>query len=783
MSAAEVAQRVADGRTNRYRPRTSRSLASIARANVLTLFNAIIAACFVVLLLIGRWQDALFGIAAAGNIIIGSWQELRAKAALDRLALPSAAAARVIREGGELEIPTETVVADDLLVVRVGDRVAADARVVFADGLQTDESLLTGESDAIDKVAGDLVLGGSVVVGGAGRARVERVGADTFAHGLAAQARRFSLVSSELHAGIQTVLRWVAWAVGPLGLLVFNAQVVSLGGWRTVMSSELWRDAVVYTVAAVVAMIPLGLVLMTSIAFAVAAVRLGRRGILVQELAAAEVLARVDIVCFDKTGTLTEGEVRFDEAIPLAGAAGRGGWPGVLAWFGAAEDANATARSLAERYPSPVEAVPVSRVPFSSVRRWSAVSFDGPVAGTWVLGGADVVFADGRLEERVRALVDAGRRTLVLAHASAALTAEARLPSGLEPVALLTFRERVRPDVAETLSYFAREGVGLRVLSGDDPRTVAAIAKEAGLAVSDGFDARLLPEEPDRVEELLRQELVLGRVTPDQKRRIAAALQAAGHVVAMIGDGVNDIPALKQADIGIAVSTGAEASKAVARMVLLDGRFSSLPAAVGEGRQVMANIERVSMLFLTKTVYATLLALLVGVLVTAYPFLPRQLAATDGLTIGLPAFFLALLPNLRRHRAGFLARSLSFAVPVGGVIGSVLIAYSWSMAELGIGEEQLRTGATMLLAILGLWVLAMLARPWDGRKLFVVASMAAGVVLIFTVPVIRTFLVFVDVPPPVSAGVVVFASLGAALIEIARAARRGVSPPPRAECP
>lgn len=724
------------------------------------------------LVVIGDWQDALFGISALANLVIGAWQELRAKATLDRLALPAASSARVVRDGREVTVKPEEVVIDELLVVRVGDRVAADARVVASDGLQADESLLTGESDPVDKAVGDALLGGSVIVGGEGRACVDRVGADTFVNGLAAQARRFSLVSSELHSGIQTVLRWVAWGIGPLAVLVFNAQVLALGGWSAVFHGGQWRDAAVYTIASVVALVPLGLVLMTSIAFAVGAVRLARRQVLVQELAAVEVLARVDVICFDKTGTLTEGDVRFDDELALLpDAALPHGWREVLGWFGSAADANATARGLAERYPVPIRAVPTARVPFSSTRKWSGVSFEGNSGdGSWVLGAADVLFPDRRLDQATAVFAVSGRRALVLAHSDAPLGAGAVLPAGLHPVAVLTFRERIREDAAETLAFFAREGVAVRILSGDDPRTVAAIAAEVGLGGHRGFDGRELPGDPRRLVEVVDDEVVIGRVTPDRKRDIVAALQSAGRIVAVTGDGANDIPALKRADIGIAMSSGTDATKAIARMVLLDGRFAELPAAVAEGRRVMANIERVSRLFLTKTVYASVLAFVCGVFLLAFPFLPRQLSVVDGLTIGLPAFFLALLPNLRRYEPGFLRRSLRFAVPSGCVIGLLIFAYTWIATAAGFDEEALRTGSTLILVIVALWVLIVVSRPFDFRTFVVFAAMACGMAIVFTLPMLRQFLVFVALSPAQWTAVAAPSITGVVLIEIVAAA-------------
>ncbi|MEV8240567.1 HAD-IC family P-type ATPase [Microbacterium testaceum] len=746
LTAAAVAERVAAGQTNAYAADTSRSAWNIVRANVFTLFNGIVAACFLVLLLLGRWQDALFGIAALSNAVIGCVQEFRAKAALDRLALLNAPRARVRRDGADAEIAPGDVVRDDLLVLRAGDQVPADASVVASQGLQIDESMLTGESDAVDKRPGDEALSGSIVVGGEGTARATRVGAASYANTFASEAKKFQLVSSELRTSIDRVLKWVGWGIGPVGLLVLNAQMMVAGGWAEAFRQGTWSQAVVNTIASLTAMIPLGLVLMTSIAFAVGAARLAGKKVLVNELPAVEGLARVDVICLDKTGTLTAGEIRFDDALTLAE---RDGWRETLGWYGAADDANATARCLRDPFPvdSPLE--PARRIPFSSARKWSAVSFAERAAGTWVLGAPEMVFgdraadADSELGAAVTRLASSGRRTLVLAHTATPLDDDdvsmERFRGEPVPVAVLTFIEAVRPDAAGALAFFREQGVAVRVISGDNPRTVAAIAREVGLDVAEGYDARRLPEDDDELGRVLEEHTVFGRVTPDQKKRIVTALQARGHVVAMTGDGVNDALAIKTADIGIAMNSGAAATKAVARLVLLDGRFSHLPSVVAEGRQVIANIERVSMLFLTKTVYATGLAVLFGVLVMEFPFLPRQLSITDGLTIGIPAFFLALLPNTQRYVPGFLKRSLSFAMPAGIVIAVSLTVYTRLAMDLGLSVAQLRTGATIILAIVAIWVLTVLSRPITRVKVLVVGAMFIALTAIFTIPALGEF--------------------------------------------
>jgi cation-transporting ATPase E len=753
LTSADVAERVAAGRTNAFKADSSRSAWHIVRANVFTIFNGIVFACFFVLFLVGRWQDALFGFAAFANAIIGCVQEFRAKAALDHLALLNAPSARVIREGAEEELPPGDVVIDDLLLLRAGDQVPADAEVIDGRGLQIDESMLTGESDAVDKHSGDEALSGSVVVAGEGTAEVTRVGADSYANRFAGEAKRFSLVASELRTSVNRVLKWVGWGIGPIGLLVFNAQIMVAGGYAVALSSGTWVQAVVNTIAALTAMIPLGLVLMTSIAFAVGAAKLASKQVLVNELPAVEGLARVDVVCLDKTGTLTIGEIAFDAAhvFERDSATPDADWRATLAWYAAAPDANATARAMQSAYPVASPLASTAYIPFSSARKWSAVSFG---VGTWVMGAPEMIFGDAattastELGGVVTRLSETGRRTLVLAFSPLPLSPDdvetERLAVQLVPIVVLTFREQVRPDAAQTLAYFRQQEVGIRIISGDNPRTVAAIAREVGVDAADGFDARTLPDDDAELAEVLETHTVFGRVTPEQKKRMVVALQSRGHTVAMTGDGVNDALAIKTADIGIAMNSGSPATKAVARLVLLDGQFSHLPDVVAEGRQAIANIERVSMLFLNKTVYATALAIIFGVLVLEFPFLPRQLSITDGLTIGIPAFFLALMPNTQRYVPGFLRRSLIFAIPSGLIVASGLTWYTLVAKDMGVGQDQLRTGATIILAIVGIWVLAVLARPLNRYKVLVVGAMFVALVGVFTIPAATTFFELVD---------------------------------------
>ncbi|WP_237759859.1 HAD-IC family P-type ATPase [Arthrobacter alpinus] len=769
LTAGQVHERRVAELSNAVAHESSRSIWAIVRANVFTLFNTVLGSCLVLVLLVGDPRDALFGFIVVANAAIGVVQEYRAKRTLDKLAVLHAPRARVLRDGVESEIAVAEVVHDDVLLLRTGDQVPADATLLTSEALEIDESLLTGESDPVSKDPGDAALSGSAVVAGYGSARVHAVGAESYASGLTAEARRFSLVNSEIRNSINRIIVYIAWALIPIILLVINGQMSAHGGWSAAIASGEWRIAVISAVASIVAMIPEGLVLLTSISFGMAAVTLARKQVLVQELPAVEGLARVDMVCLDKTGTLTEGRMELADTTVFESVPG---WESVLAWQGAHPNANATAAALTSCYHDATVELPVEEVHFSSARKYSAVSFGhGPAAGDWVLGAPEVVLGAGTHPEALAASHDAagkGLRAVILAHrnvkeqvgspssgiaepdtlATGTLAAEEEFSlAGLAPVALLVFRERVRPDAGATLEYFREQGVELKIISGDNPRTVAAVARDVGFIFDgDGYDARELPDDLEAMADVLERESVLGRVTPEQKKAIVLALQSRDHVVAMTGDGVNDALALKHADIGIAMGSGAAATKAVSRLVLLDGQFSHLPSVVAEGRRVIANVERVANLFLTKTTYAIIISVVIGVLMWRYPFLPRQLSIVSSMTIGIPAFFLALLPNARRYQPGFLRRTLMFAIPSGTIVaGCIMAVYAFARAfpnpslsgELLIREAQ--TAATMTVLLVALWVLGTLARPFDKWRALLVAAMVLGLVLVMAVPFVRKF--------------------------------------------
>jgi cation-transporting ATPase E len=732
LSAAEVQARRDRGQLNAVEEHTSRTIGEIVRANVLTRFNALLSVLAVAVLATGRYGDALFAIVLVINALIGIGQEVRAKRTLDRLAVLHAPTAAVVRDGEEAEVPLGEIVLDELVVLRAGDQVPADGDVIASTGLEVNESALTGESDAVHKAVGDAVLSGTIVVAGRGRFVATAVGSDAYARKLAAEVKAFTRTRSEIEESIDTLLRYITWIIVAVSPLLLWSQ------FRTDETGD-WREPVTGSVAALVGMIPEGLVLLTSVAFLLAALALTRRNVLVQELPAVEGLARVDVVCLDKTGTLTVGDIVFDELLPIGPDGRVGADEGVLGEaLGALADApdpNASLAALGARFAPTAGWDRDGEVAFSSARKWSAASF--VERGAWFLGAPEMLLEDDDpLRDQVAELAATGRRVLLVQHAPGGLAGE-QLPTDRRSVALCTLAEQIRPDAADTLRYFADQGVTIKVISGDNPTTVAAIATEVGLDVGTAIDARHLGSEPDDVAEAVATGTVFGRVSPHQKQAMVRALQAQGHTVAMTGDGVNDALALKDADIGVAMGNGAQATRAVAQLVLLDGQFSRLPLVLAEGRRVIGNIERVASLFVSKNAYSLILVLLVSIAGLPYPFLPRHLTLISALTIGIPAFVLALGPNPDRYRPGFLRRVLRFAVPSGAITAmAVFAAYLLASIE-DLTRDERRTAATIAALVVALWILAVLARPYAPWKVALLAAMAGIAVAAIAIPPVR----------------------------------------------
>ncbi len=813
LTAGQVADRVAHGQVNVQSTKTTRTVGQIIAANVFTLFNGIILAAMIVVLLTGRWKDAVFGFVIIVNTLIGVVTELKSKRTLDKLSILVKSRNLVRRDGHDEEVDAEDIVEGDVLWIRAGEQVPADCEVLESWGLELDESMLTGESATVKKKPGDKALSGATAVSGLALARVVAVGERSYAARLTAQAKVFTRTKSDLQDGINTILKFMTFLVVPLCVLLVLSQMNRVGGWNAAIATGQWRDAVVSAVAGVVGMIPEGLVLLTSLNFAIAAMRLARHNTLVQELEAVETLARVDCLNLDKTGTITDGGIELtgvrllpdstatpapaahevlealrdvcDEPTPnITGAAVLAGLSDAAYELTDADGRQLQAFAVRGETAGAAHdgrARVISRVPFSSSRKWSSADVRGTgsdgAAARWYMGAPEVILRalDGEYPE-VRAAIDAqartGSRVLLLAcvaaddasgtpergaanarqdtaHSPASTSAEATIDPRAIPVALVVCVESVRPDAAKTLTWFREQGVRCRVISGDNPLTVAAIADRVHLCADRApraIDARELPEDIDELAAVLEDIDVVGRVLPNQKKAIVQALHKRGHTVAMTGDGVNDALALKEADLGIAMGNAASATKAVAQVVLVDSKFSHLPDVVARGRQVMANMERVASLFLAKTAYSALISL--GVVLTGipFPYLPRHITYVGALTIGIPAFILALAPNTRRYMPGFLRRVLRFAVPCGTGIALSVLAVAWILPRalhldtaVATDLTQLRHICVLVLFALSIVVLARVAQPLRSWRGVLVAVFALAGVAGAVIPLVSNF--------------------------------------------
>jgi cation-transporting P-type ATPase E len=730
LSDADVASRIAAGQVNIVPAPPDRTLGEIIVANTFTVVNAIMLTLFVLVLISGNPQDGLFVGVVVSNSVIGVVQEVRARRELRRLEVITEPLATVVRNGERVDIATEGIVLDDVVELRLGGQVAVDGRVLDSTGLRLDESMLTGESLPVAKGIGDEVLSGSFVVAGSGAITATAVGGDSYASTLATEAKRFATSQSQLRRGIDRILRWLTVVIPAASIFLFI---------NLLDAEDRWQDALLGTVAAAVAMVPDGLVLMTSLAFMAGVIALARRNALAKQLSTVEVLARVDVLCLDKTGTITTGEIRFSKVHVADGRTEGEALDGLVALATADRSPNATMAAIAAGVGADSPWT-VDRIePFDSERKWSASSFTDH--GWFYLGAPDFLL---RPNDPARSLVgnlsSAGKRMLAVVTSESG-PGDGALPDDTRTLAIVELEDEIRPDAPVILAYFAGQDVILKVISGDNPETVAAIADRAGLMIVGApVDARDLPADGDALADALEQNNVFGRVKPQQKQAMVKALQSRGHTVAMTGDGVNDVLALKDADLGISMGSGSEATKAVADLVLTDNAFSSLPLVVDEGRKVINNVERVSNLFITKAAYAVLLTFIVGLLDSPFPFLPRQLTLIGTFSIGVPGFFLALAPEVDLIRPGFLRRVLWFSVPAGVAAGSAtLAAYEAALEITGLELDKARTLATVTLLSIGLVVLAVASRPLRWWKVVLVAGMALGYVVVFAVPWLRNY--------------------------------------------
>ncbi|SFD06305.1 cation-translocating P-type ATPase [Clostridium uliginosum] len=730
LNEQEVKERIKAGQVN-YVPKVpSRTLWQIIRANLFTSFNAINIILAVVVILAGSPKNSIFAGVILVNTLIGIVQELRAKQTLEKLSVVSDAYAKVIRDGEIKKIPLENIVLDDVLYLEAGSQILADGYVLSENELEIDESMLTGESDSIVKNDNDRLLSGSFVVAGEGYGIVTNVGKETYSSKLAEEAKKFKLINSELQNAINKIFRVIIWLIVPLSILLTVTQLM--------VKNITWQEAAIGTVAGIIGMVPEGLVLLTSATFIVTIIKLSKYDTLVQELCSTEVLARVDVICLDKTGTLTEGNLKLVDIKNIGDRDSKEIDDIISSLVHNLPSKNATQKAILERYKNDYSDFKcLNKIAFSSKRKWGGITFNK--VGTWVLGAPEIILGTSynKIKEEVDKEAKKGRRVLLLAKVKNNELND-NLSGEIESVALILIEDIIREAAPKVLKYFNDQDVEVKIISGDNPLTVSTVANRAGVkGWENAIDARTLPDNDKEFIDIIQNNTVFGRVTPHQKRRIVKALQSIGHTVAMTGDGVNDVLALKESDCGIAMANGSDATKAVAQLVLLKSDFSALPKVVEEGRKQINNLERVAELFLSKTVYSIILAFTFSMLLLPFPILPIQMSLVGSCAIGIPAFFLALLPSEGGVKKGFLRRILTVSIP-NGIFLAIFTTLTFILSvKAGHSIHYSRTLALLNFGGVSMIILLRVSRPLTKFKLGLGISMFCIVTLAFITPIGR----------------------------------------------
>lgn len=698
LTEKEVADRREKGLVNVQVDMASRSIKEILRSNIFTFFNMINIVMAFFVLLVQSYRNLLFMGVIISNIVIGIVQELRAKKTVEKLSIIAASKVKVIRDGKQVEIELWDIVMDDIMCLKSGNQICSDAQVVEGE-CEVDESMLTGESDPVLKKTGDEVYSGSFVISGSMKVKVIHVGKDNYANNIVSQAKKLKKVKSELMTSVNFIIKTVSLFIIPIGIMMFYNQIYGVG--------QPFERAVTSAVGAMVAMIPEGLVLLSSMVFAVSIIRLGKERTLVQELYCIETLARVDVLCLDKTGTITEGKMEVEEIVPLC----YGSYEEAMeAFVGAIEDSNPTFEAMKARFTKGSNWKVSEKIPFTSANKWSLVSFEEK--GSYILGAAEFILGDGiePYQSKLTFYAQKGYRVLLFAH-SEYEPIDKKLPKSVKPMAFILISDLVRSDAKQTLQYFKEQGVELKVISGDNPVTVSNVAKKAGLEKADDYiDATLLTNE-EEIKEGVKKYTVFGRVTPTQKLELVKALKGQGHTVAMTGDGVNDVLAFKEADCSIAMESGSDVARKTAQLVLLDSNFSAMPKIVAEGRRSINNIQRTASLFLAKTVYSFLLALIFMVVHMAYPFQPIQSTFISSLAVGIPSFLLALEPNFNRVKGNFLKNVFATALPGGFLVVFNVLAVTMIGGAMNYTIPETTTMSVYVTSIASMMVLYHVCMP------------------------------------------------------------------------
>jgi cation-transporting ATPase E len=729
LTSEEVKQRIKEGKVNHIPKTPSRTMSQIIRANLFTRFNAINFVLAAIIILAGSPKNAIFVGVIIVNTLIGVVQEVKAKRTLEKLSVISAAHAKVLRDGEIKEVPIEEIVLDDVIYLETGMQILADGNVLNSNGLEIDESMLTGEADAISKHYGEELLSGSFVVSGEGYAIVTKVGKETYSSTLAEEAKQFKIINSELQAAIDKIFKVIIWIVPPLSALLIITQLRIPG--------NTWQDASIGAVSGIIGMIPEGLVLLTSATFIVSIIKLSKYDTLVQELSATEVLARVDVLCLDKTGTLTQGDLRLAEVKNIGHRKSEEIDTILSALIHNLPSNNPTQKAILDKYEEYDKSIKcIDKIAFSSKRKWSGATFEN--LGTWILGAPEIVLNKEYhfIENLVKEEAKKGKRVLLLAELNNKLNDN--LEGKIESVALILIEDIIREAAPNVLRYFNSQGVDVKIISGDSPITVSEVSRRAGVNQWENYiDARKLPEDNEKLKNLIKKTTVFGRVTPHQKKRIVLALQEMGHTVAMTGDGVNDVLALKSSDCGIAMANGSDATKAVAQLVLMKSDFTALPKVLEEGRKQINNLERVSELFLSKTIYSIILAFVCSMLFIEFPILPIQLSLVGSCAIGIPSFFLALLPSTGGVKKGFLTRILTVSIPNGILLALFTLITFIISIQMKLPMDYSRTLAVLMFSGISMVVLFRVARPLTKFKTLMCLTMFGIIVLGFLTPIGR----------------------------------------------
>lgn len=723
----QVLKRKKEGKINYIPKAPSRTMWQIVRANLFTSFNAINFILAVIVIIAGSPKNSLFIGVIISNTLIGVFQEVRAKETLEKLSVVNEAKAKVCRNGIITEINANEIVLDDTIYFENGMQILVDAEVIYSNGLEVDESMITGESDSVAKNLDSKLYSGSFVVAGEGYARAVNVGRDTYSSKLAQEAKKFKIINSELQKSINKIFKVLIWLIAPVSIILIVAQLKALG-------SD-WREAVIGSVTGIVGMIPEGLVLLTSATFIVSVVKLSKYNTLVQELAATEVLARVDVICLDKTGTITEGKLKLAETKNIGARSDEEVNEILELMAHNLPSNNPTQKAILDKYPHYNSEIKcINKIPFSSKRKWGGAKFKN--LGTWILGAPEIILKEkyklikGAVEEEAAK----GKRVLLLANVcNNKLTEE--LNGKIENVALLIIEDIIRENAPQVLKYFSEEDVDVKIISGDNPVTVSEVAKKAGVKNSENYiDARELPDDFEELKKAVQKNSVFGRVTPHQKKKIVMALQDMGHTVAMTGDGVNDVLALKTSDCGIAMANGAEATKAVAQLVLMNSDFANIPKIVEEGRKQIQNVERMSELFLSKSIFSLMLSVITSILLIPYPIEPLQLSLIGSCAIGIPAFFLAMLPSTGRVEKGFLQKVLTVSIP-NGILMAVFTLCTFRISQnAGADLRYSKTLALLMYAGVAIIVMVRVARPLTIFKIVLSAFMTGIIAAAFLTP-------------------------------------------------